>query len=77
MGTPTGGFGRRVQVISALCTEANHLAKRTTQRVLEDLFGVALGLGAVANLEQAMVEPASEAWTSVQAQLTAYLDKTG
>jgi len=31
-------------------------AKRTTLRVLEDLFGVSLGLGTVANLEQATVQ---------------------
>ena len=42
-----------------------HLSKRTTQNVLADLFGVALGLGSMANLEQAtaqaMAEPVAEA----------------
>ena len=31
VGVPTGGFGPRVQAITALCTGAYHLSKRTTQ----------------------------------------------
>lgn len=80
-GIPTGDFGPRVQAITALCTGAYHLSKRTTQRVLEDVFGVSMGLGTVANLEQAMVravaEPVATARAYVQAQPTAYLDETG
>ena len=80
-GVPTGGFGPRVQAITALCTGAYHLSKRTTQSVLEDLFGVSMGLGTVANLEQATVqavaEPVAEARAYVQAQPAAYLDETG
>ena len=64
-GVPLGGFGPRLQAITALCTGAYHLSTRTTQNVLEDWFGVALGLGTVANLEQAttqaLVEPVAEA----------------
>ena len=41
---PMGGFGPRVQAIAALCTAAAHWSKRTTQRALEDLFGVQMGL---------------------------------
>jgi transposase len=80
-GVPAGGFGPRVQAITALCTGAYHVSKRTTQRVLEDLFGVSIGLGSVANLEQStaqvLVEPVAEARAYVQAQPTAYLDETG
>jgi transposase len=80
-GIPSGGFGPRVQAITVLCTGAYHLSKRTTQTLLEDLFGVSLGLGTVANLEQAMVqalvEPVAEARAYVQAQPAAYLDETG
>ena len=80
-GIPTGGFGPRVQAITALCTGAYHLSKRTTQRVLEDLFGVSIGLGTVANLEQATVravaEPVAAARAYVQTQPAAYLDETG
>lgn len=81
VGIPTGGFGPRVQAITALCTGAYHLSKRTTQTMLADLFGVSIGLGTVANLEQATVqalaEPVAEARASVQAQPAAYLDETG
>jgi transposase len=80
-GVPPGVFGPRVQAIAALCTGAYHLSKRTTQTVLADLFGVSIGLGTVANLEQATVqalaEPVAEARASVQAQPVAYLDETG
>jgi transposase len=48
---------------------------------MEDLVGIALGLGTVANLEQvtaqAVAEPVAEARTSVQAQPAASLDETG
>ena len=80
-GGPTGGFGPRVQVITARCTGADHLSKRTTQSVLEDLFGVSLGLGTIANLEQAtaqaVAEPVAEARAYVQTQPAAYADETG
>jgi transposase len=80
-GVPAGGFGPRVQAITALCTGAYHLSKRTTQSVLEDLFGVSLGLGTVANLEQAtaqaVAEPVAAARAYVQAQPAAYADETG
>ena len=80
-GVPTGEFGPRVQAITALCTGVYHLSKRTTQSVLEDLFGVSLGLGTVANLEQAtaqaLAEPVVEARAYVRAQPAAYADETG
>jgi hypothetical protein len=44
-GGPTGEFGPRVQAITALGTGASHLSKRTTQRVLAELCGGALGVG--------------------------------
>jgi transposase len=80
-GVPAGEFGPRVQAIAALCTGAYHLSKRATQSVLEDLFGVSMSLGTVANLEQATVqavaEPVAAARAYVQQQSTAYLDETG
>jgi transposase len=80
-GVPTGGFGPRVQAITALGTGAYHLSKRPTQRALEDLFGVQMGLGTVANLEQAtrpaVAEPVAEARVYVQQHPAAYLDETG
>jgi transposase len=60
---------------------AYHLSKRTTQRALEDLFGVQMGLGTIANLEhataQAVAEPVAEARAYVPQQPAAYLDETG
>jgi transposase len=70
-----------VQAIAALCTGAYHLSKRITQTLLEDLFGVAVGLGTMTNLEQALVQalavPVAEARAYVPTQSTAYLDETG
>jgi transposase len=80
-GVSIGGFGPRVQAITALCTGAYHLSKRTAQRALEDLFGVQLGLGTITPLEQAtaqaVTEPVAEARTYVQQQAVASLDETG
>jgi transposase len=80
-GAPQGVFGPRVQAIAALCTGAYHLAKRTTQSVLEDLFGVSMSLGTLVHLEQATVQavavPVAEARSYVQQQPVAYLDETG
>jgi transposase len=80
-GVPTGSFGPRVQAIAALCTGAYHLSKRTPQSVLEDLFGIAICVGTIANLEhatvQAVAEPVAEARAYVPQQSTAYLDETG
>jgi transposase len=80
-GVPPGEFGPRVQAITALCTGAYHLSKRTTQSVMEDLFGLPLSLGPMANLEQAtalaLTAPVAEARAYVQAQPVAYLDETG
>ena len=81
VGVPMGGFGPRLQAITALCTGAYHLSKRTTQRALADLLGVQLGLGTIANLEQAtgqaVAKPVAEARAYVQHQSAAYLDETG
>jgi hypothetical protein len=44
-----------VQAITALCTGAYRLSKRTTQQLLEELFGVTMSLGTVSTLEAATV----------------------
>src|SRR5262252_8149358 len=81
VGVPTGGFGPRVQAIVALCTGAYHLSKRTTQTVMEDLFGLPLSLGTMTNLEhataQALAAPVAEAQAYVRTQSVAHLDETG
>jgi transposase len=50
-GMPTGAYGPRVQAITALCTGAYHLSKRTTQQVLADFFGITMSLGTLSTLE--------------------------
>jgi transposase len=81
VGVSVGAFGPRVQAITALCTGAYYLSKRTTQRVMEDLFGLPLCLGSIAKLEQATAEalapPVAEARAYIQAQHAAYVDETG
>jgi transposase len=65
VGVPPGGFGPRVPAITALCTGASHLSKRTTPSVLQELFGVALGVGTISKRAhatvQAVAEPVAEA----------------
>jgi transposase len=80
-GVPTGAYGPRVQALTALCTGAYRLSKRTTQQLLQDLFGVTMSLGTVSTLEAATVDavtvPVEEARAYVQAQASASLDETG
>ena len=70
-----------MQAIVALCTGAYRLSKRTTQAVIEDLFGLPMSLGTMTNLEhattQALAAPVAEAQTYVQTQPVAHLDETG
>jgi transposase len=70
-----------VQAVAALCTGAYHLSKRTTQRVMADLFRLPLRVGTLANLAQATVQalaaPVAEARGDVQQPPAAYLDETG
>ncbi|HZC02591.1 MAG TPA: IS66 family transposase [Gammaproteobacteria bacterium] len=80
LGVPTGVVGPRAQAVAALCTGADRLSKRTTPRVLEDLFGLSVSLGTLSNLEAATTEavaaPIEAARTYVQAQSSAHLDET-
>jgi transposase len=70
-----------VQAVTALCTGAYHLSKRTTQSVMADFFRVSMALGTLAHLEQATTQagaaPGAEARAHVQAQPAASLDETG
>jgi transposase len=80
-GVTTRAYGPRVQAITALCTGAYRLSKRTTQQLPEDLFGVTLSLGTVSTLEAATVEavaaPVEAARASVQQQAHVSGDETG
>ena len=80
-GVPTGIIGPRAQAIASLCTGAYRLSKRTTQRVLDDLFGVRLSVGTISNLEAVTTDvlsaPVEEARGYVQEQASTHLDETG
>ncbi len=81
LGVPRGVVGPRAQAIAALCTGAYRLSKRTTQQVLDDVFGLSVSLGTISHLEVATTEavaaPVEEARTFVQEQSSAHLDETG
>ena len=80
-GVPTGAYGPRVQAITALCTGAYRLSKRTTQQLLADCFGVTMSLGTVSTLEAATVEavaaPVEAARAFVKQQASVSVDETG
>jgi transposase len=56
------------------------LSKRTTQQVMDEVFGVPLSVGTISPLEQAttaaVAAPVEEARTSVHEQAVAHLDET-
>ena len=80
-GVPSGTYGPRVQATVALCTGAYRLSKRTTQQVMDEVFGVPLSVGTVSQLEQAttaaVATPVEQARTYVHEQAVAHLDETG
>jgi transposase len=79
-GVPSGTYGPRVQATVALCTGAYRLSKRTTQQVMDEVFGVPLSVGTISPLEQAttaaVATPVEEARRYVHAQAVAHLDET-
>lgn len=79
-GVPSGTYGPRVQATVALCTGSYRLSKRTTQQVMDDLFGVPMSVGTISQLEQATTQvvaaPVQEARDYVETQAVAHLDET-
>jgi transposase len=79
-GVPSGTYGPRVQATVALCTGAYRLSKRTTQQMMDEVFGVPMSVGTISPLEQAttaaVAAPIEEARTSVHEQAVAHLDET-
>ena len=77
---PSGTYGPRVQATVALCTGSYRLSKRTTQQMMDEVFGVPLSVGTISQLEQATTKavaaPVEAACTYVQAQEAAHLDET-
>lgn len=79
-GVPSGTYGPRVQATVALYTGAYRLSKRTTQHVMDEVFGVPMSVGTISPLEQAttaaVAAPVEEARTYVHEQAVAHLDET-
>src|SRR5918992_3117934 len=79
-GVPSGTYGPRVHATVALCTGSYRLAKRTTQQVLADLFGVPMSVGSISQSEktttEVIAEPVQAARDDVEAQSVAHLDET-
>src|SRR5499426_1648681 len=79
-GVPSGTYGPRVPATVALCTGAYRLSKRTTQQVMDEVFGVPMSVGTISPLEQAttaaVAAPVEEARTYVHEQAVAHLDET-
>lgn len=80
-GVPTGQFGPRLQAVVALCSGDYHLSKRQTERLVEDVFGVPIALGSIANLEQATSEalaaPFEEVAKALRNEPVVHADETG
>jgi transposase len=80
VGVPSGTYGPRIQAMVALCTGAYHLSKRTTQQMMDEVFGVSMSVGTIGHLEQAttavLTAPVEEARTYVHEQKVAHLDET-
>jgi len=79
-GVPSGTYGPRVHATVALCTGSYRLSKRTTQQVMDNLFGVPMSVGTLSQSEKAtttvLAEPVEEARTYVHEQTVAHLDET-
>lgn len=80
-GIPLGMLGPRAMAIVALFSGKFHLSKRNIEEILEDLFGLPLGLGTVSNtearVEAALRGPVEEAKAFLQAQAVVHMDETG
>jgi transposase len=74
-GVPSGTYGPRVQATVALYTGAYRLSKRTTQQMMDEVFGVPMSVGTISQLEQAttaaVAAPVEEAHTYVHEQAVA------
>jgi transposase len=79
-GVPSGTYGPRVQATVSLYTGSYRLSKRTTQHVMDEVFGVPMSVGTIGQLEQAttaaVAAPVEEARRYVHEQEVAHLDET-
>src|SRR5215510_13524429 len=79
-GVPSGTYGPRVQATVSLCTGAYRLSKRTTQQMMDEVFGGPMSVGTIGPLERAttaaVAAPVEEAHRYVHEQEVAHLDET-
>jgi transposase len=77
---PTSPFGPRLSGVIALLTGVYHLSRRSTVRLLADVLGVEISLGAVSAVEARIseaVKPAvDEAWSKVNEAAVKHTDGT-
>lgn len=77
---PTSPFGPRLSSIVALLTGVYHVSRRGTARLMSELVGVELSLGAVSAIEarvsDAVKHAVDEVWTSVQQATVKHTDGT-
>jgi transposase len=77
---PASPFGPRLMAIVALLTGAYHLSRRKTAKLLSDLVGVPISLGAISAVEArvsaAVQPPVNEAWTRVEGAAVKHTDGT-
>jgi len=79
-GVPSGPYGPRVHATVARCTGSYRVSTRTTQQVMDDLFGVPMRVGTISQSEKTTTEvvaaPVEEARASVHDQAVAHVDET-
>src|SRR5215470_14820642 len=79
-GVPSGTYGPRVPATVSLYTGAYRLSKRTTQQVMDEVFGVPMSVGTINQLERAttaaVAAPVEEAHSYVHEQAVAHLAET-
>ena len=77
---PTSPFGPRLVALVALLTGVYHISRRQSGRLLEDVLGVRLSLGAISAIEarvsDALAEPVAEAWEHVKDAPVKHTDGT-
>ena len=77
---PRSAFGSHLTACVALLTGAYHLSRRKTQKLLQELFGIHVSLGAVSSMErraaEALAQCHDEALREVQSALVKHTDAT-
>lgn len=77
---PSSPFGPRLVAVVALLTGVYHMSRRATQRLLRELFGITISLGAVSRIEArasaALVSAVGEAQHEVETADVKHTDAT-